>query len=374
MDLLCDSTTDGPDTYDDFLHRPSGMVIKHVLLRTSSAPALEHIYGLNGLKSLRLFDSPTVKLNRLPRSITHLHLSRSAELQKYDNTAWPSDLTSLVVECEPEHIPLLPRRLKTLSLRFHYAVRPTLNSNELPPHLEDLIVNGYQKVRIRGKLPSAIRRFGIYEIADQKLDFLPASLEEFRMDTVNGFAGLPQVFPKLLQKINVKWWSSANLRDLPSGLIGFQAETLQTLIEHEEYLLSLFPNGLKTLIVQKIALSRIDDASLFHANELPSLTKLAIGNISIPMASIKHLPRSLTSLKTDLEKIEENPTLLASLPPNLVHGPVNGEWANITNLGELMPPGSWRSLVGTPVAHHVRRLRQRLEASQSLVKSPNNDK
>lgn len=378
---ILSSSKPGANKLDDLAYTPSGMTIQHITVYDTSKQALEHIYNLEGLQSISLLDTVNVlsasEMRRLPRSITRMQLSRYAKLQEYGNTTlnWPSNLTSLRVECvsEPGDISHLPRHLKILDVRFPDLTIPILRTEELPPHLEEFSTGPYRMVHFQGKLPASVRCCGIYAMGDLSLDFLPDSLEELHLDTVIPFGLLPPVFPQLVQKINVKWWKAANLRDLPSSLTDLHIDTLDTSAEDTKHLFSLFPTGLKHLRIHEIIPRNDPHVFPYHANDLPSLTSLQISYAWLPLSSIKLLPRSLTTFQALLEKIVENPTFLAFLPPNLVHCRIALPLDKIKDLGEHWPPGSWRSLVGTSSAHHVRRLRQRLEASQSLGEPTKND-
>lgn len=370
ISVICEFSA-GDHELDDSVHIPPGMAIQHLTLNTNSPEALGHLSRLDGLSSVKLLDASgftASEMKRLPSSLATLQLPANAKLHEYANptSVWPSNLTILTIECAPDPgiLSLLPRHIKVLRLRLPGSGEfTTLYAAELPPLLVNFNLRALRPIRVEGKLPASIRRFELTpQLEAFDPDFLPDSLEECRLDGTNNLG--PIAFPPRLQKLSVSWWDAAKLRCLPSSLTDIRLLALNTTPEDHQHLFSLFPTSLKSLSIHDINPTP-NQALPFHANDLPSLTSLQISYAKMPMASIEHLPRSLTSFRMNLEGMEENPTLLASLPPNLVQCKTSQDWSTIEDLGELLPPKSWRCLVGTPVAHHVRRLRQRLEASQS---------
>lgn len=361
---------------DDLSQAPSGLAIEHLMVQLSDSRVAELLPKLPpSLLSLDL-TAPLVPtdLLLLPRSLTVLDieaintswLDHASELAAF----WPPNLEKLATKCaqgNPQLIALLPRRIKRLALTLTGFRRPSvLHADELPPALEELRISALGELLINGVFPRTLRAIDNWpELSSERAyaAALPASIESIQLQ-LNIFNAENLSFPT--PNIKTLSLSSWNTSLLPKGIL---PDTLTTLTIHSlrrppsdsgKKVFRLLPQSLTSLAIVRGFPS--DDSSFdLYANELPMLTHLKLGDdLTMPCYSIEHLPRSLTSLMVYLKGIESYPHLLALLPPNLVACAVSPEMGAIPDLAERLPPTAWRSLVGTPGASHIRRLRERL--------------
>lgn len=364
----------GDDELDDLAHMPPGMTIQHLTLNTNSAQVFKHLAHVSTSIDLRSNTLSTSDLLLLPSSITKLELPLNTNVQGFvtDASIWPTSLTSLTMKCSrgPGILSLLPRRLKYLRLTMMgFSTPAILHADELPPHLEEFNFTALRSIQVDGMLPSSLRSFSCYpDLTTFNFDFIPQSVTNLNLYVVSTLHEAPLLVPSSLVKLYCVSWSVNDLHCLPSSLTDLWFGSVRELsVEDARRFFSLFPPRLTVLKVERVQNGR---EIPFNANDLPSLTTLGLQSTVLPLASFEHLPRSLTSLRANLEGLEvvfgSNSMAFALLPPNLVECSFAAEFGDFKDLGEVWPPGSWRCLVGTPAAHHIKRLRQRLEKANSL--------
>lgn len=375
---------------DGISNLPPGLIIKQFNVDSRFPDVIIKLAGLQGLLSARLYATdvfPDTHLLLMPTSLTKLQLSAVlndiwAASIRDAASIWPPSLKSLEIRCMQSLgiLALLPRHLTELTLSI-LGMRPStasLYADELPPHLKILLVSSLRPVQIEGKLPSSLVRFRVHpQLETGDLSALPESIEDLQisMPTDTPLASAALAFPLRVSRLSMSSWRVQNLGDLPPTLTTFEVFSLQHLWTRECIVFSLLPSSLTKLQIRGLEVSRNSDWQNrvrfpFNAGELPFLRELLLAErINLPTASLRNLPHSLTSFIANMENLLVDESSIASLPPNLVHCSLGVDMSRFEDLGELWPPGSWRSLVGTAAARLVPHLRERLAASQSLARS-----
>ena len=244
----------GDDVLNELAHMPPNMAVESISVYSHHAQVLDHFSRAGILKSVQLLNASAFTssdINRLPRSITDLDLPLDANLQEYANDTlnWPPNLASLHIynACERGILSILPRHLKTLSLRLADSGPTCLYLEELPPHLEAFDADSNHPIQFVGKLPSSVRRCFALNATGFNSAFLPDTLESLSLHDCKKLIRAQDLsLPSMLQSVSLPKWHSSDLQHLPSGLATLQLEYLQLASEDSHRLFSLPPTSLKS--------------------------------------------------------------------------------------------------------------------------------
>lgn len=292
-------------------------------------------------------------IGHLPRTLTSIDarhsdsinwkaledLSLSSEALKATQLLWPSNLVRLTIESHfnlEYHVTLLPRTLRTLSIRkirLAMAMPPDSETigADFPSSLTELtLFSGAYKVLLPFKLPSSLTYFELDCSAphpftlDEKMCLnFPTSLTSLKLPIPAGkeYLLLVERLPCLKVATVLKLEASALRQLRHQTLETFAAKDLIGLDElSESEIFDLFLN--LPLSLTELTIRKEEPASKslnISPNSFSRLTKLVTLHLAslpqLPSKALRHLPKSLTSIRLAIENLDEED--LPFLPPNI---------------------------------------------------------
>ena len=381
-------------TLDDLVNLPPNLVIERMQTHLTSEQ-MSRVQFPHGLRTVTLWlieSCPPSLIAQLPRTLTRLEiaasidwpssldLKRSGGDQLLLHASWPPCLQSLTIElkeCERATLVRIARHLKSLHLTLRTG---TFFADELPPCLEELhLYADPLHTQCEGTFPTSLTRMRCSKMLAMQwcapiTTLIELSIFELTFDFVP-LDAYPQLCSNIIT-LELMGLHIGSLGQLPRSLTCLTLRTLlvpgtPTVPIQVEF--TDLPSGLIRLMITTITnglLTRTGRQPVyighFPNGSLPLLTHLRLPkHLKLHAESIKRLPHSLKSLETSIQGwTGVPPSHLASLPPNLVSTKLDDSSYQHEDLGDHWPPTAWRGLVGTPGAHHIPKLLDRLHHVQ----------